>query len=258
GFTAADREGTVPVAIVNASFVRRHFANADPLGRRFRVGDDATAPWVTIVGVAADAHMNGVRDRENGAGFYVPIAQNVPTTLSIAIPTRDANPLALTSRVREIVAALDADIPTYDVRTMDQVVALSTWFYGTFGTLFSAFGIAALFLAAIGLYGVMAFAVGRRTQEMGVRLALGARPSDVLRLVLKQGLVQLGIGLGIGLALALLLARGLQVILFGVGPADPVVMGGVVIVLAASGVVACLIPARRATRVDPMTAMRST
>ncbi|HUQ79955.1 MAG TPA: ABC transporter permease [Gemmatimonadaceae bacterium] len=256
-FTAADREGTVPVAIVNASFVRRHFATADPLGRRFRVGD-ATAPWVTIVGVAVDAHMNGVRDAENGAGFYVPISQNVPTTLSIAIPTRDANPLALTGRVREIVAALDADIPTYDVRTMDQVVALSTWFYGTFGTLFSAFGIAALFLAAIGLYGVMAFSVGRRTQEMGVRLALGARPSDVLRLVLKQGLIQLGIGLGIGLALALLLARGLQLVLFGVGPADPVVLVAVVVVLAASGIIACLIPARRATRGDPMTAMRST
>jgi putative ABC transport system permease protein len=143
------------------------------------------------------------------------------------------------------------------VRTMDQVVALSTWFYGTFGTLFSAFGVAALFLAAIGLYGVMSFSVSRRTQEMGVRLALGAGPGDVLRLVLRQGLVQLGVGLAIGLVLALVLARGLQVMLFGVGTADPTVLAAVVAVLVVSGVAACLIPARRATRVDPMTAMRS-
>ena len=256
-FTAGDREGAVPVAIVNASFARRHFANGDPVGRRFRVGDDAGQPWVTIVGVVPDAHMNGVRDRENSAGFYVPAAQLAPGAMSIVIPTRDGNPLALTSRVREIVASIDADIPTYDVRTMEQVVALSTWFYGTFGTLFSAFGLAALFLAAIGLYGVMAFSVSRRTQEMGVRVALGARPADVMRLVLKQGLIQLGIGLGIGLGLSLLLARGLQVVLFGVGPADPMVLGVVVLVLAASGLVACLIPACRATRVDPMAAMRS-
>ena len=254
-FTPGDREGAVPVAIVNASFARRHFASADPVGRRIRVGD-AGAPWATIVGVVPDAHINGVRDRENAAGFYVPAAQLAPGAMSIVIPTRDGNPLALTSRVREIVASIDADIPTFDVRTMEQVVALSTWFYGTFGTLFSAFGLAALFLAAIGLYGVMAFSVSRRAQEMGVRVALGARPADVMRLVLRQGLIQLGVGLGIGLGLSLLLARGLQVALFGVGPADPTVLGAVVVVLAATGLVACLVPARRATRVDPMTAMR--
>ena len=256
-FTAGDREGSVQVAVVNASFVRRHFATGDPVGRRFRVGDDAAQPWITIVGVVPDAHMNGVRDNENGAGFYLPAAQAAPSAMSIVVRARDGNPLAFTGSVRELVASMDADIPTYDVRTMEQVVKLSTWFYGTFGTLFSAFGIAALFLAAIGLYGVMAFSVSRRTQEMGVRLALGARPADVLNLVLNQGLIQLGIGLAIGLGLALLLARGLQVVLFGVGPADPTVLGAVVVVLAASGVVACLIPASRATRVDPMTAMRS-
>ena len=256
-FMSADREGSVPVAIVNASFVRRHFANGDPIGRRFRVGEDSARPWLTIVGVVPDAYIHGIHDEQNGAGFYLPAAQTAPSAMSIAIPTGDGDPLALTSRVREIVTSIDADIPMYDVRTMEQVVALSTWFYGTFGTLFSAFGIAALFLAAIGLYGVMAFSVGRRTQEMGVRLALGARPADVLRLVLGQGLIQLGVGLAIGLGLALLLARGLQVVLFGVGPADPSVLGAVVVVLAATGTVACLIPARRATKVDPMTAMRS-
>ena len=258
GFTPADRAGSVPVAVVNASFVRRHFPNGDAIGRRFRVGEEkSTAPWLTIVGVVPDAHMNGVRDAENGAGFYLPAAQAAPSAVSVAVRTSDANPLALTSRVREIVASIDADIPTYDVRTMDQVVALSTWFYGTFGTLFSAFGVAALFLAAIGLYGVMSFSVSRRTQEMGVRLALGAGPGDVLRLVLRQGLVQLGVGLAIGLVLAVLLARGLQVMLFGVGTADPAVFAAVVAVLVVSGVAACLIPARRATRVDPMAAMRS-
>jgi predicted permease len=256
--TEADRAGTVPVAVVNQSFVKRHFPNADPVGRRFRTGGTETpGPWVTIVGVVPDAYMNGVRSEENEAGFYLPLAQTAPSAVSIVVATGDGNPLALTSRVRATVAALDADIPTYDVRTMEQVVDLSTWFYGTFGTLFSAFGVAALFLAAIGLYGVMAFSVGRRAQEMGVRLALGASPGDVLRLVLKQGLIQLGVGLGIGLVLALPLARGLQVVLFGVGPADPLVLGAVALVLALSGVLACLIPARRATRVDPMTAMRS-
>jgi predicted permease len=256
-FTVGDRYGALPVAIVNESFVRRHFPTADPLGRRVRVGDDASAqPWLTVVGVVPDAYMNGLREESDQTGFYVPAAQAAPGAMSVAVYTA-ADPLSFTTRAREIVAAIDGDIPTYDVRTMDQVVALSTWFYGTFGTLFSAFGVAALFLAAIGLYGVMSFSVGRRTQEMGVRLALGARPADVRRLVLRQGLAQLGVGLAAGLALALLLGRGLHIVLFRVGAVDPTVLVGVVLVLVTSGVIACLIPARRATRVDPMAAMRS-
>lgn len=256
-FTIGDRYGALPVAIVNESFASRHFASADPLGRRFRAGDEKSRePWLTIVGVVPDAYISGLREEEDQTGFYVPWAQAAPGAMSIAV-SMASDPLSLTSRVRQIVASLDADIPTYDVRTMEQVVALSTWFYGTFGTLFTAFGAAALFLAAIGLYGVMSFSVSRRTQEMGVRLALGARPSDVLGLVLRQGLAQLGIGLTVGLGLALLLARGLHIVLFRVRAVDPTVLGGVVLVLALSGTVACLIPARRATRVDPMTAMRS-
>ena len=185
----------MPVAIVNASFVRRHFANGGALGRRFRVGQEQ------IDGALAHdrrrrggrAHERCARHRERGRLLPARGADGAEV-VSVAVRTSDANPLALTSRVREIVAAIDADIP--HVRRPDNGAggALSTWFYGTFGTLFSAFGVAALFLAAIGLYGVMSFSVSRRTQEMGVRLALGAGPGDVLRLVLRHASVRTGGG----------------------------------------------------------------
>jgi putative ABC transport system permease protein len=154
------------------------------------------------------------------------------------------------------VVAVDENLPIYWVRTLKEAIAQNTWFYTVFGTLFVVFGGVALFLAAIGLYGVMSFAVSRRTKEVGVRMALGAERGDVLKLVLRQGLWQLAIGVVLGVGLGALLSRGLQEFLFEVGSLDPLTFVAIAIVLGGTGILASLVPARRATRVDPMVALR--
>ncbi|MEX1050398.1 MAG: FtsX-like permease family protein, partial [Gemmatimonadales bacterium] len=148
------------------------------------------------------------------------------------------------------------DLPIYFVSRLDASVLQDVWFFNVFGILFMVFGAAALFLGGVGLYGVMSFTVGRRTQEMGIRMALGASTRSILALVLKQGMWQLGIGLTLGLGIAALLSNGLQIVLFQVEPFDPVIFVLVSLVLFLSGTLATLIPARRATRVDPMVALR--
>jgi ABC-type antimicrobial peptide transport system permease subunit len=188
-------------------------------------------------------------------GYYIPLAQNPLPFASIAVRAAGA-PMSLTAAVRDEVSALDADLPLYWVRTMRQTIDENNWHYQVFGSLFMAFGFAALFLATVGLYGVMAFAVSRRTQEIGVRMALGASSRNVLRLVLRQGLWQIGLGLAIGLVLAAGLSRLLTILLFGVQPWDPGVFATVLATLAAAALLACVVPARRAMRVDPMVALR--
>jgi ABC-type antimicrobial peptide transport system permease subunit len=152
---------------------------------------------------------------------------------------------------------VDADIPLYWVDTLDARIDESTWFYTVFGTLFMVFGVAALFLASVGLYGVMSFSVSRRTSEVGIRMALGARADQVLSLILRQGLGQIALGLALGLGLAVLLARGVRILLFQVSPSDPLVFASIAALLGLTGLVASLVPARRATRVDPLVALRS-
>ena len=152
--------------------------------------------------------------------------------------------------------AVDQDIPLYWVQTHQAAIDEQTWFFRVFGNLFMVFGFVALFLAAVGLYGVMSASVSNRTSEMGIRMALGAQGRDVLGLVLKQGAVQVGIGMALGLALAALLSRGLEIVLFQVEPWDPFVFALIAVVLAAVGMLASYIPALRATRVDPAVALR--
>ncbi|HYJ80137.1 MAG TPA: ABC transporter permease [Longimicrobiaceae bacterium] len=254
-FSAQDRAGSVPVAIVNASFARTHFGAQGAVGRRFRPGGaESTAPWLTIVGTVPDLYMDGP-DNEEPEAFYTPFSQTPQRFMSvIARPRGEWG--ALTTPVRELVASIDPDLPIYFVSSLRGRIDEETWFYRVFGTIFIIFGFVALFLSAIGLYGVMAFNVSRRTREMGVRMALGASARHVVRLVLRQGLVQIAIGVVIGLFLALGLAWGLRIILLGEKWFDPPVFVVTVLVLVASGVAACMIPARRATRVDPMVALR--
>ena len=256
-FTRGDRRESQPVAVVNESFARTFFADGDPLGRRIRMGvRDTTARWLTIVGVVPDLHMEGIGNNGGSpAGFYIPISQSgVGNFVSIALRTRGA-PLEKTSEVRAAVTSIDPDLPIFRVMSMDGVIAEQTWFYRIFGTLFMAFGFAALFLASVGLYGVMSFSVTRRSHEMGVRMALGAQGGQLVWLVLRKGLVQLAIGLGIGLGLAALAAGPLQFILYEVQARDPAVFSAVVATLALIGVAASFIPARRVTRVDPVIAL---
>jgi ABC-type antimicrobial peptide transport system permease subunit len=165
--------------------------------------------------------------------------------------------MALTPQVRAAVASLDPDIPIYFVSPMSEAVQRNVWHIRVFGGLFMVFGVAALLLAAIGLYAVMAFSVSRRAREVGIRIALGARTAHVLRLVFRQGIIQLAIGMTLGMGLGALVAQGVAGVLFEVQPRDPATFAAVVAVLSAAGLLACYIPARRAARVDPLSAMRA-
>lgn len=257
-FGPQDVAGSLPVAIVNESFVRRFLPNEDPIGRRIRAGrSDSEEPWLTIVGVSPDMRMDGVgnQDENTPHGFYVPLAQGDARFMSLALRAQ-GDPMALVPVVRDNVFAMDRDLPLYWVDTLTGVIEGNTWFYRVFGTLFMIFGFTALFLGGVGLYGVMAFSVSRRTQEVGVRMALGAQERDVLRMVMRQGLLQLGVGLFLGLALAAGLSHLLQIILFEVQPRDPVIFVTIALVLLGIGMLASYIPARRATRVDPVAALR--
>ncbi|MGH7679907.1 MAG: ABC transporter permease, partial [Gemmatimonadaceae bacterium] len=254
-FSSADRLESAPVAIINEKFAATHFPGVDPLGRRFRIQDSRDSlTWRTIVGVVANVYVG---DNENpwAPAFFTPFAQEPSNFASMSV-LNSGPPMAITQQVRDAVASLDPDLPLYWVYSMPEAIARPTWFVRVFGTMFMIFGGIALFLAGIGLYAVMAFSVSRRTREVGIRMALGAKAADVVRMIFGQGMWQLGIGLVLGLGLAAGVSQLLSLILFDVQPRDPMIFGGVVAVLAAAGLLACLIPAARATRVDPMVALR--
>ena len=253
-FTAHDIAGGLRVAIVNRSFAQRHWPGGSAVGHRIRLGDEGTAEWATIVGVAPDLYMSGVQN-EQPEGVYIPFAQSPGRFMSIMARTR-GSPLALTAAFRDAVAAADPDLPLYWVDSLRHSIAADNWHYRVFGGLFMVFGLVALLLAAVGLYGVMAFSVGQRTREMGVRMALGARAADVISLIMRQGLVQLGFGLLFGLALAWALSNLLTTLLFDVSPRDPLTFLAIVLVLTATTALACFVPARRATAVHPSAALR--
>jgi putative ABC transport system permease protein len=256
-FTAMDRPGNLPVAIINESFARTYFPKTDSLGRRIKKGrGDAKAQWLTIVGLVPDMIMQGMgNNNQSGAGYYIPIAQSdVTNFVSIALRTR-SEPGTVTPDVRAAVASMDADLAIYDVLSMKEVIARSTWFYTIFGTFFMAFGFSALLLAVAGLYGVMSFAVTQRTREMGVRMALGAQGGQLVRLIMRKGLIRLAIGLVLGLGIGLGASNLLQTLLYKVNPRDPQVVAPVLVALALAGLAANLIPARRVTKIDPVAAL---
>jgi putative ABC transport system permease protein len=255
-FSEADRVGSLDVVIVNQSFVDKFFKHVNPIGRRIRRGGSkSTAPWMTIVGVVGNT-FNGDQDDPMSAAIFQPFAQARSTFVYISARTAGP-PLTVTQGVRDAVAALNPDIPLYWVQSLDVAIAQSLWFVRVFGTMFLIFGFVALFLASIGLYAVMSFSVSRRTREVGIRMALGAQGRDVVRMIFGQGLLQLAVGMTVGLAMALGISRLLSVILFQVQPRDPMIFGSVAVVLTSVGLMACFVPASRATRVDPLVALRS-
>lgn len=254
-FGPEDRPDSLPVVIVNESFARKAWPQDDPLNRRIRLGKGDDGVWRTVVGVVPDLRMNNF-DRSSGPeGYYVPMSQDCPANLRLAVKAA-GDPLALTQEVREQVAALDRDLPLYLVQSMDEVVSQNAFAFNLFGALFGLFGIAALILASVGIYGVIAFSVQQRTREVGIRMALGAQRRDVLSLLLGQGARQMAIGLGVGLLLAFGISRLIGSFLFQVQPGDPVVFLGVALVLAGVALFACFVPAQRATHVDPQVAIR--
>lgn len=256
-FSELDGADAPPVAIVNESFERTHFPGESAVGRRIRRGDlDTDDPWREVVGVVPDLDMEGFPNEEEAPdGFYIPLAQSDARFLSLAART-DGSPLSLTPEVRRAVLEVDTDTPIYWVGSLQDRIDEQNWFFGVFGTLFAVFGAAALFMASVGLYGVMSFSVGQRVQEVGIRMALGAEGGRVLRMILTQGLGQIGLGVVLGLGLSVFVVNGLQLLVVDANHWDPRTYGVVLSVLVATGVAAILVPALRATRIDPMEALR--
>ncbi len=277
-FNSDDLDSKQPVAIVNAFFAKKHFGTESAIGRRFRLSLNNGAsftPWRTIVGVVSDVRMIGPFPNANvdGAGYYVPffatlfsattvVEPNAPQFATIALrPRGGQRGQALLEVLRSEVKKADANLPLYFVGTPKESFEVFTGGNTVLATMFSVFGVVAMLLASVGLYGVTSFSVNQRTQEFGVRMALGADHGRILGMVLKQGAWQLGLGLGIGLVVsalaAVLFGSQLQNYLIGVTALDPITYISVIGVLSLVSIIATLIPARRATRVDPMVALRA-
>jgi predicted permease len=257
-FNDADIGGAQPVVVVTQNFAAKYFPGQSAVGQRIRMGGTrSTQPWLTVVGVIPNVWYQGLDDDEDQPeAMLVPLAQGDQRFLYVALASAGPDPMSFADVVRREVAAVDPDQPIYFPATLQKRVDDEGWFYNAFGKLFMAFGVAALVLATIGVYGVMSFSVARRTQEVGVRMALGAASRDVLGLFLKQGSIQIVIGVVIGLGLAILLARPLKLVMFQVNTANPIMFAGVMAALSLTGLIAILIPARRAMKVDPVVALR--
>ncbi|MFH1500003.1 MAG: ABC transporter permease [Verrucomicrobiota bacterium] len=254
-FAPGETSRSGAVAIVNRRVVDGLYGGESPVGRRLQIVAGNAAPMpATVIGVAPAIGLGGVHDLDTDA-VYLPLAQHPQPTMTVAMRTF-GDPGALAPALRDVVTVLDPDLPVYALQDMTRALHLTTWFYGVFGTVFMVFGGVALVMVAAGLYGLMTFSVARRTREIGVRMAMGARPADVLRLVFGQAAGQLGAGLLAGIVLAAWLARLLGVLLVGVQPWDPGVVAVVVVSLVATGLVACLGPALRAARIAPIDALR--
>ena len=266
-FTLEDSDMKQPVAIVNASFARKNWGNQSPLGHRVRNFNPAEPqPWRTIIGVVPDTLMQGPFNREaDSAGFYVPLlgASPAPQFCTIVVrphPGQAAETLG--PALSKAVAQIDSDLPTYFPGTPAR--SHSEFLSGPrlVASLFSIFGVVAFLLSAVGLYGVMSFSVNQRTQEFGIRMALGADTARIFKMVMRQGAWQLVIGLGIGIGFAalflgVLAAGALENILFKVNALDPFIYTTVAALLTAVAAASCFVPARRATRVNPMIALRA-
>jgi putative ABC transport system permease protein len=252
GFTAEDRVGTVPVALVSRSLASQYWPDGLPLGARIRL--PGAREWLTIVGIVGDVKWNSLAEEHNRT-LYRPLSQNAAGPLSIVVRT-GSDPSIVAGAFRGIVATLDRDTPVSDIRTADALIAGSVEKPRFTASLLALFGLVALCLGAVGVYGVLAYTVSRRTQEIGVRMALGARAGDVLRLVLGQGAAVALVGVAVGLAAAFAVTRGLSSLLFGVSAADPLVFAGVAATLLAVALLASLLPALRAAHVNPVTALR--
>ncbi len=253
-----DGAGSPNVAVINLSMARMFWGNQSPVGRRIRPG--FSDPWCTVVGVVGDVKNAGL-DHPAGTELFLPY--NQPQGMedagirSMYILLRSSgNPSSLISEMRGVVHTMDPGLPLAEVRTMDDVMSEAQSRPRFLTTLLSIFAAVALVLASVGIYGVISYSVAQRTTEFGLRMALGARRNDVLRLVVVQGLKLTLLGVAVGLAVAAVLTRYISSLLYGVKPTDPLTFLAVPLVLAIVGLLACYIPARRATKVDPMVALR--
>jgi putative ABC transport system permease protein len=257
---ASDDENGMLVGLVNQQMAAKYWAGTDPIGRRFRIGSNPNRPWVTVVGIVHDVRHNGVTEviKEK---FYIPHAQwhrSVGPMRSMYLVVKgEGDVQRLAAPVRRELRALDPNIPMASVRTMDEVVDASLSAPRFTSVLFSVFSGLAVLLAAVGTYGVLSYIVTQRTREIGIRMAMGASPAAVSRAVLGRGVLLAAIGIATGAAVAFLLGRTISVLLYDVKPTDPLTYVAGVVVLLTVALVASYLPARRATTVDPLVALRA-
>lgn len=251
-FTLHDDPEAAPVVIVNETFLRRFLPNQNPLGKRIR----GWGEWLTVVGVVADIKYQALREKPLPY-MYVPFRQFYRIDTGIGLHLRTAGPPeALVPTVRQLVRDLDPDVSIFAATSVERYIAAAVFAQRIAASLLTALGGLALLLAALGLYSVMAYSVSQRTHEVGIRMALGAQPRDIFRLVVKNGMALTAVGLALGLLTCLVVARLLTSMLYGVSPTDPLTLAGIALLLAATALLACYLPARRAARVDPMVALR--
>ncbi len=250
-FSGADDTGAPLVVVVNETMARRYWSDGSPVGRRVRFGED----WLTVVGVVRDTPYREIGEAA-GPWFYLPILQHYRPDATVVLRT-DGDPRALARPLVAALAALHPEVPVFGVRTLEEHVSASSFRQRLGSQVLGAFGALGVVLAAVGLYGVLAYAVSQRRREIGVRVALGARPADVFRMVFGEGLRLMAVGCGVGLLAALGASRLLGSLLFGTGPADAATFAGVLALLGAVAAVACSLPARNATRVDPIATLRT-
>ncbi len=250
-FSAQDREGSPLVVIVNEELARRYYGG-NAVGKRLRTGSES--PFREIIGVARTASYRNLREQPLPF-IYIPLGQEYQSGMTLMVRTA-GDPTALVGPLRNEMRALNKDVSVFSVQTMAQRIGAQLAADRMIAVLLSIFGGGALLLAAIGIYGVIGYSVAQRTHEIGIRMALGAEQRDILKLIVGQGMVLIAIGAGIGLGLAFLATRVLKSLLFGVSATDPLTFTVVVILLVAVALLACYMPARRATKVDPLEALR--
>jgi putative ABC transport system permease protein len=256
-FLPTDDRDAPRVVIVNAALAREFFGSESPVGRRisFSRPDAARHTWRTVIGVVADEKQDGLNAAVQPE-VYVSHRQSPQSRMTMVV-RGSLPPDSLVADMRSALRTVDPGVPLFDVQTMEQIVAATTRRERFTTLILSGFAAMAIALAAVGIYGLVAYSVGRRTLEIGVRMALGAPRAAILRMVLREGLAQVSIGIVIGIGLALLTGRAIESLLFETGPSDPVTLGVVAALLVVVSLVASVLPARRAARVDPLTAMRS-
>ncbi len=254
-FSTADTPQSAPVVVINETLARRIWPGEDPIGKRIKQGfPEDDSPWREVIGVVGDVKMNGA-ERPTSLQTYVLFSQMPGVSLGLIVRTQ-GKPLAIASSVEQTIHSIDKDMPVFAIRTMDQMLGNSLAGRRLTLVLLASFAALALVLASIGIYGVITYGVRQRRHEFGIRLALGAQARDVLKLVLSQGLKLALMGIAIGLAAAFVLTRWMESLLFDVRPADALTYGVIAVGLLLVALLACWIPARQATKVDPLTALR--
>jgi putative ABC transport system permease protein len=255
-FTDADNQGAPQTIIIDRTMARQYFPGESPIGKKIQTGDyDARAPFATIVGLVDDVKYTGLNEAPR-ITMYTPYLQNLWWRSPYLAVRTSQEPVALTSAIRNVIWELDRDLPISSIKTADQLMADSVAEPRAYTVLLGLFGAVALLLATVGIYGVMSYVVKQRRREIGIRMAMGARQADVLKLVVKQGMRLALSGVGIGMIAAFALTRLIETLLFGVSPSDVLTFVAVPVVLTAVALLACFIPARRASKIDPMIALR--